>query len=102
MEETKMTGIFIFPDKDTRISNYDDYIGSIKYEIVKYFGKKYTKVDNTDYPLVVINNTSVSQDDLNEIRHEIENNGSYSVTFLAVIGTEKDFENKVSNEIISL
>ena len=102
MEETKLTGIFIFPDKDTRISNYDDYIGSIKTEIVKYFGKKHTKVDNTDYPLVVINNTSVSQEDLNNIRREIEDSTSYSVTFLAIIGTEEDFENKISNEIISL
>lgn len=102
MEETKMTGIFIFPDKDTRINNYDDYIDSIKTEIVKYFGKKHTKVDNTDHPLVVINHISVSQDDLNNIRREIEDRCSYSVTFLAIIGTEEDFENKVSNEILVL
>ena len=96
--EEKMTGIFIFPDKDTKINDYDDYIGSIKTEIVKYFGKKHVKVDNENYPLIVINHTSVSQDDLNNIRREIENRCSYSVTFLAIIGTEEDFENKISNE----
>lgn len=102
MEETKMTGIFIFPDKNTKINGYADYIGTIKSEMVKYFGKKHTRADNENYPLVVINYTNVSQDDLNNIRREIEEKCSYSVTFLAITGTEEDFENKVSNEIILL
>ena len=102
MEETKMTGIFIFPDKDTKVNVYADYIGTIKSEMVKYFGKKHTRVDNENYPLVVINHTNVSQDDLNNIRREIEDRCSHSVNFLAIVGTEEDFENKVSNEIISL
>lgn len=102
MEETKMTGIFIFPDKDTNVNVYADYIGTIKSEIVKYFGKKHSKVDNINYPLVVINYTNVSQDDLNNIRREIEEKYSFSVNFLAIVGTEEEFENKVSNEILSL
>ena len=102
MEETKLTGIFIFPDNDEKINNYADYISSIKTEIVKYFGKKHAKVDNTNYPLVVINHINVSQEDLNEIRNKIENSCSYSVTFLAIIGTEEQFDNQISNEILSL
>lgn len=101
-EQTKLTGIFIFPDKNTKVNDYVDYINRIQSEIVKYFGKKHAKTDNTNYPLVVINYTNVSQDDLNNIRHEIENEYSYSVTFLAIIGTEEDFENKISQEILSL
>lgn len=100
--EEKLTGIFIFPDKDTKVNGYTDYIGTIKSEIVKYFGKKHAKTDNTNYPIVVINHTSVSQDDLNNVRHEIEDTYSYSVTFLAIIGTEEQFDNQLSNEILSL
>lgn len=102
MEETKMTGIFIFPDKDTKISNYADYIDSVKYEIVKYFGKKHAKVDNENYPLVVINKTDVSQTDLDNIKKELEQAHSYSVTFFAIIGTEEQFDNQISDEILSL
>ena len=100
--EEKMTGIFIFLKNEEKINNYVDYIDLIKFEIVNYFGKKHAKMDNENYPLVVINYTSVSQNDLNEIRNEIENKFSCSVTFLAIIGTEEQFDNQISNEILSL
>lgn len=102
MEETKMCGIFIFPDKDTKVNGYDDYIDTIKSEIVKYFGKKHTKVDNANYPLVVTNYTNVSQNDLNNIRREIEEHYSYSVSFLAIVGTEDQFNNQITEEILVL
>lgn len=98
----KMTGIFIFPDNSEKISNYADYIKSIQSEIVKYFGSKHCKTDNEQYPLVVIKNTNVSQDDLNNVRNNIEERYSYSTIFLVITGSEEDFDNKISQEILSL
>lgn len=100
MEETKMTGIFIFPKQDEKI-NYFDYIGTIQSEIVKYFGTKHCKTDNEHYPMVVVNNINVIQEDLNNIRKAVEKY-DFSANFLTIIGTEDQFNEKINEEILVL